>query len=298
MSAIKTKLSMHGVSVVSFSNPRLRYFNRSVARNANLKVNLKSIVDISILTQIVQVSDSMYMCFVYKAAILLSFFSFVRVCNLIPHSISTYQPLKQLVLFIYLGFYIAFNTVQVISRWVVGRGEETSTYSSSGFCTVNCRPTASNYQLSHLKPCREPNQASEVGGENVTTLPPWPPLKQLARGDVFFAAPGAGIVLKWPKTLQMNNYVRQIKDKWVPLSDTRLRKQFATMLARLHLHYLNITFHSFRHSGATWAFNAKLPLQNIQSHGTWMSECVGSYITQDHQASDAVALTFQRFLHS
>ena len=29
--------------------------------------------------------------------------------------------------FIYLGFYITFNTVQVISRWVVGRAEETST---------------------------------------------------------------------------------------------------------------------------------------------------------------------------
>ena len=48
-------------------------------------------------------------------------------------------------LFIYLGFYVAFNTVQVISRRVVGRAEETSTYSSLGFCTVNCRPTASNY---------------------------------------------------------------------------------------------------------------------------------------------------------
>ena len=57
--------------------------------------------------------------------------------------------------FIYLGFYVAFNTVQVISRRVVGRAEETSTYSSLGFCTVNCRPTA-----------------SEVGGESVTTLPP------------------------------------------------------------------------------------------------------------------------------
>ena len=43
-------------------------------------------------------------------------------------------------------------TVQVISRRVVGRAEETSTYSSLGFCTVNCRPTASNYQLSHLWP--------------------------------------------------------------------------------------------------------------------------------------------------
>ena len=77
-------------------------------------------------------------------------------------------------LFIYLGFYVAFNTVQVISRRVVGRAEETSTYSSLGFCTVNCRPTASNYQLSHLRPCWESNPASEVGGESVTTLPPGP----------------------------------------------------------------------------------------------------------------------------
>ena len=55
-------------------------------------------------------------------------------------------------LFVYLGFYVAFNTVQVISQRVVGRAEETSTYSSLGFCTVHCRPTASNYQLSHLRP--------------------------------------------------------------------------------------------------------------------------------------------------
>ena len=59
--------------------------------------------------------------------------------------------------FIYLGFYVAFNTVQVISRRVVRRAEETSTYSSSGFCTLNCHPMASNYQLSHLRLCREPN---------------------------------------------------------------------------------------------------------------------------------------------
>ena len=58
-------------------------------------------------------------------------------------------------LFMYLWFYVTFNTVQVISWQVVGRAEETSTYSLSGFCTVNCRPTASNYQLSHLRPCRE-----------------------------------------------------------------------------------------------------------------------------------------------
>ena len=66
-------------------------------------------------------------------------------------------------LFIYLGFYVTFNTVQVISRRVVGRAEETSTYSSSGFCTVNCLPTASNYQLSHLRPCQESNPGLRGG---------------------------------------------------------------------------------------------------------------------------------------
>ena len=62
-----------------------------------------------------------------------------------------YKLDKMSLLFIW-GFYVAFNTVQVISRRVVGRAEETSIYSSLGFCTVNCRPTASNYQLSHLRP--------------------------------------------------------------------------------------------------------------------------------------------------
>ena len=64
---------------------------------------------------------------------------------------------------VYLGFYVTFQTVQVISRRVVGRAEETSTYSSSGFCTVNCRPAASNYQLSHLRPCQEPNPGLRGG---------------------------------------------------------------------------------------------------------------------------------------
>ena len=72
------------------------------------------------------------------------------------------------------GFYVAFNTVQVISQQVVGRAEETSTYSSLGFCTVNCRAAASNYQLSHLRLCGDRTPASEVGGESVATLPPWP----------------------------------------------------------------------------------------------------------------------------
>ena len=60
--------------------------------------------------------------------------------------------------FIYL-----FGVLQVISRRVLGRAEETSTYSSLGFCTVNCRPTASNYQLSHLRPSQGSNPGLRGG---------------------------------------------------------------------------------------------------------------------------------------
>ena len=85
---------------------------------------------------------------------------FIFECHMNQH-VLCYQFV--VVLFIYLGFYIAFNTVQVISRGVVGMVEETSTYSWSGFCTVNCWPTASNYQLSRLRPCREPNPGLRGG---------------------------------------------------------------------------------------------------------------------------------------
>ena len=78
-------------------------------------------------------------------------------------SCNLYRLLVQDALFIYLGFYVAFNTVQVISRWVVRMAEETSTYSLLGFCTVNCQPTPSNYQLSHLRPCRKSNPGLRGG---------------------------------------------------------------------------------------------------------------------------------------
>ena len=73
------------------------------------------------------------------------------------------QYIQLVNLFFYLGFYVAFNTVQLISRQVVGRAEETSTYGLLGFCTVNCRPTASNYQLSHLRSCWKLNPGLRGG---------------------------------------------------------------------------------------------------------------------------------------
>ena len=53
---------------------------------------------------------------------------------------------------LFIWGFTSLSTLQVMSRRVVGRAEATSTYNSLGFCTVNCRPSASNYQLSHWRP--------------------------------------------------------------------------------------------------------------------------------------------------
>ena len=65
-------------------------------RHRPFNPTIKPIIDIPTLTRIIQYTDSMYMGFIFKAATLTSFFSFVRISNLVPHSISSYDPLKQL----------------------------------------------------------------------------------------------------------------------------------------------------------------------------------------------------------
>ena len=159
------------------------------------------------------------------------------------------------------------------------------------------------------------------------------PIHQLSQGDVIFAPPGVHIIIKWTKTLQTRDKVKilklpslgsnplcpvlalknalslvpkgknlpvfQVKTnlKWVALTDTKARRHFSKLLQKIGLRDSAITLHSLSRSGATFAFNANVPLQKIQSHGTWTSECVWKYITQDHQASSQVAAAFHKSLY-
>ena len=158
------------------------------------------------------------------------------------------------------------------------------------------------------------------------------PLYQLARGDIIFAPPGLHILVKWSKTLQSRNVVKVLKipslgsnpicpvnaiknllsitpghsnsplfqykmsTQLVPLTDTKVTRHFSNILRKLNLHNSNITFHTFRGSGATFAFNSNVNIQEIMSHGTWTSDCAWRYITLDHNASQQVALQFQKQL--
>ena len=96
MSAVKTKSAMWGLDISPFHDPRIKYFTKAITLTSTLKVSLKAVIDIPLLIKIVNQCDKTYMGQVFKAAYLLSFFSFLRISNLVPHSLKMFDPVKHL----------------------------------------------------------------------------------------------------------------------------------------------------------------------------------------------------------
>ena len=153
--------------------------------------------------------------------------------------------------------------------------------------------------------------------------------KQLCRGDVLFEQNQAVIIVKWSKTLQSihkgtyviiprlgNNVLCPVKalemmfteypaGKNAPLfshqsgilTQTQVRTHLSKILNWLQLDTKSFSFHTFRRSGATLAFNNNVSIQNIQRHGTWSSDTVHRYIISDPAKASAVADSFKALFH-
>ena len=96
LTTIKTNYSMLALDTTPFFDHRIKYFTKAVAGCAPLTVKLKSIIKPALLIQIIQQCEYLYMSYVFKAAILIAYFAFLRISNLIPHIIASYDPLKHL----------------------------------------------------------------------------------------------------------------------------------------------------------------------------------------------------------
>ena len=133
--------------------------------------------------------------------------------------------------------------------------------------------------------------------------------RHLTRGDVIFGQKFATVILKWSKTMQdrketstisipvlrdsvlcpiaalqqmfanipaSNNsplFVLNKNGTILPLSDSAARKHLKLILSILRVSP-HFTFHSFRKSATTWAFQNGVSLQEIMKHRTWSSQAV------------------------
>ena len=153
--------------------------------------------------------------------------------------------------------------------------------------------------------------------------------RHLARGDIIFSHDMAIILVKWSKTIQSRDKIAHIhipvlpvsrlcpvtalkrmlaivpgsqdhpffsicrQSHWVPLTDSIVRKYIKHITCILNWEHMHITFHTFRKSGASWAF----PIDDIKQRATWNSDCVRRYIhTQTKTVSDPLLQAFRLHL--
>ena len=82
----------------------------------------------------------------------------------------------------------------------------------------------------------------------------------------------------------------QTKTGYRVFIDSTIRKILARLNTKLGYPKDYYTFHTFRHSGASLVYNSHVPIQQIQEHGSWTSDCVWKYIKQDQSLGENIAL--------
>ena len=149
------------------------------------------------------------------------------------------------------------------------------------------------------------------------------PTRHLTGQDVFFTKKYAKVLIKWSRTMQTRDKVQcltlpKLKNKIIspyralkaifklypmspdssllqlpsqqglnPMTDSRVRKFLKRINIALDLPSNYFSFHDLRRSGAT--FHSHFPIQDIERHGTWSSDCVWSYIQSDHSSGETLA---------
>ena len=96
LSADKTQCQLHGLDPFPFADKRVSLFIKSLKINRPFRVILKPIIGLDMLRDICLVCDTMHLGFVFKAVYLTTFFLFLRISNLVSHSVASYSHLKQL----------------------------------------------------------------------------------------------------------------------------------------------------------------------------------------------------------
>ena len=87
-----------------------------------------------------------------------------------------------------------------------------------------------------------------------------------------------------------------LTSKGYVINQSQVRKALSAIIEIIQLPRGSLTFHDFRRSGATWALNHNVEMQNLQVHEGWKSQAVWSYLKNTTMAAGVVAKAFQQSL--
>ena len=220
ISAIKACYVRFSLPVDIFENQQIAMFTKSVQKTASFQVHIPKLVDVDLLKLIIQNCKYTFLGPIFKCTYLLGFFGFLRLSNLVPHSMSTFSVMKHMCKG---DFFFSDSEMIILLKWTK---------------TLQNNNQARLLKLPYLKNCLCPAKAVKE-------------CLKLVPGD--------------------NNapiFQYKIRNSWIPLTDSKVRQHLKNVLQMAGKPMDYVTFHSFRRSGASLAFNHNVPLQEIQRHGT------------------------------
>ena len=96
LAGITAQFIVHNLDTSPFQHQQLQYFYKSTEINRPLQPRNHTYIDIDLLTSVISLCDAFPDSLVYKTLLLVAFFSFLRLSNLLPDTVQSFDPTRQL----------------------------------------------------------------------------------------------------------------------------------------------------------------------------------------------------------
>ena len=91
MAGLRASFILYNLNTVPFQNQQLQYFHKA----AKLQIQIFPKMDENLLIRIITLCDTLEFPFIFKPLYLFAFF-FLRISNILPHVITSFDPTRQL----------------------------------------------------------------------------------------------------------------------------------------------------------------------------------------------------------
>ena len=96
MAGLRASFVLYDMKTVPFQHQQLQYFHKAAKLQTQNFRKTKLYLDEKLLTKIITACDALQFPVIFKPLYLLAFFSFLRISNILPHAITSFDPTRQL----------------------------------------------------------------------------------------------------------------------------------------------------------------------------------------------------------
>ena len=96
LAGIRAQYIVFNLDTACFQHQQIQYFLKALKINRPLQPKLHKHIDIQLLASIIQVSETLHHPNIFRPLYILAYFSFLRLSNILPHTVSTFDYTRHL----------------------------------------------------------------------------------------------------------------------------------------------------------------------------------------------------------